>query len=96
MAFTTLIVSNLSMILSNRSWSRTIPEMLRSPNPALWWVIGGGIVFLGLVLYIPVLRHLFRFSFLHFEDLLVSLVSGVFSILWFEVLKIWRQQKIRV
>ncbi|BAY10813.1 cation-translocating P-type ATPase [Calothrix sp. NIES-2098] len=94
LAFTTLIVSNLSMILSNRSWSRTIPEMLRSPNTALWWVIGGGLVFLGLVLYVPLLRHLFRFSFLHFEDLVISLVSGIFSILWFEGLKIWQRQKI--
>ena len=93
LAFTTLIVSNLSMILSNRSWSRTIPEMLGTPNKALWWVLGGGVVFMGLVLYVPVLRHLFRFSFLHFDDLVVSLTSGVFSILWFEGLKIWRRKK---
>ena len=92
LAFTTLIVSNLSMILSNRSWSRTIPEMLRTPNAALWWVLGGGVVFMGLVLYVPVLRHLFQFSFLHFDDLLVSLTSGVFSILWFEGLKVWRRR----
>ncbi|MBH8577990.1 cation-translocating P-type ATPase [Nostocaceae cyanobacterium CENA369] len=93
LAFTTLIVSNLSMILTNRSWSRTIPEMLRTPNPALWWVLGGGVVFLGLVLYVPLLRHLFRFSFLHFDDLIVSLASGLFSILWFEGLKIWQRRK---
>jgi Ca2+-transporting ATPase len=93
LAFTTLIVSNLSMILSNRSWSRTIPEMLRTPNKALWWVLGGAVVFMGLVLYVPVLRHLFRFSFLHFDDLVVSLTSGIFSILWFEGLKIWRRKK---
>ena len=92
LAFTTLIVSNLSMILTNRSWSRTIPEMLHTPNAALWWVLGGGVVFMGLVLYVPLLRHLFRFSFLHFDDLLVSLISGVFSILWFEGLKVWRRR----
>ncbi len=96
LAFTTLIVSNLSMILSNRSWSRTIPEMLRTPNAALWWVIGGGAVFLLLVLYVPILRHLFRFSYLHVDDLLISLTSGVFSILWFEGLKIWQRRKRRL
>ncbi|HEY9648108.1 MAG TPA: cation-translocating P-type ATPase, partial [Chroococcidiopsis sp.] len=93
LAFTTLIISNLAMILTNRSWSRTIPEMLRSPNQALWWVIGGGVIFLGLVLYIPLLRHLFSFSFLHIDDLLVSLVSGVVSIFWFEGLKLWNRRK---
>jgi Ca2+-transporting ATPase len=46
------------------------------------------VVFMGLVLYVPLLYHLFRFSFLHFDDLLVSLIAGVFSILWFEGLKV--------
>jgi Ca2+-transporting ATPase len=93
LAFTTLIISNLSLILTNRSWSRTIPEMLRSPNLALWWVIGGGIIFLGLILYVPLLRHLFSFSFLHRDDLLVSLFSGILSILWFEGLKLWNRSR---
>ncbi|MGA7933084.1 MAG: cation-translocating P-type ATPase [Kovacikia sp.] len=95
LAFTTLIISNLAMILTNRSWSRTIPEMMDAPNKALWWVIGGAVVFLGAVLYVPLLRHLFRFSFLHFEDLLISLASGVFSILWFEALKLQNRSKRR-
>jgi Ca2+-transporting ATPase len=88
LAFTTLIVSNLSMILTNRSWSRTILETLHTPNAALWWVIIGGVVFLGLVLYVPLLQHLFRFSFLHLEDLAISLGSGLFSVSWFEGLKV--------
>jgi len=93
LAFTTLIISNLAMILTNRSWSRTIPEMLQAPNTALWWVLGGGIIFLGLILYVPVLRHLFSFSFLHPDDLLVSLLSGIVSILWFEGLKLWNRRR---
>jgi Ca2+-transporting ATPase len=96
LAFTTLIISNLAMILTNRSWSRTIPEMLQAPNQALWWVIGGGLLFLGLVLYIPLLRHLFSFSFLHIDDLLISLFSGVVSIFWFEGLKLWNRRKMSV
>jgi P-type Ca2+ transporter type 2C len=96
LAFTTLMISNLSMILSNRSWSRTIAEMLRAPNAALWWAIGGGVVFLGLILYVPLLRQLFRFSILHPVDLAISLMSGVFSILWFEGLKLWNRHQIKV
>ncbi len=91
LAFTTLIISNLAMILTNRSWSRTIPEMFHAPNTALWWVLGSGIIFLGLILYIPILRHLFSFSFLHADDLLVSVLSGLVSILWFEGLKVWNR-----
>lgn len=96
LAFTTLIVSNLAMILTNRSWSRTIPEMLDAPNAALWWVLGGGAIFLALILYVPLLRHLFSFSFLHADDLLVSLFSGIVSILWFEGLKLWNRRAMHV
>ena len=87
LTFTTLIIANLGLILTNRSWSRTILSTLRSPNAALWWVLGGAAVFLGLVLYLPVLRSLFRFSILHPIDLAICLAAGVVSILWFEGLK---------
>lgn len=96
LAFTTLIISNLAMILTNRSWSRTILETLQEPNRALWWVMGGGIVFLGLVLYVPLLRHLFSFSFLHTDDLLISLFSGLVSVCWFEALKLWNHRNVKI
>jgi Ca2+-transporting ATPase len=87
LSFTTLIVANLSLILTNRSWSRTILDSLRSPNAALWWVLTGAVAFLGLVLYVPLLRSLFRFSTLHLIDLGICFAAGTASILWFEWLK---------
>ena len=89
LTFTTLIIANLGLILTNRSWSRTILSTLRSPNSALWWVLGGAAVFLGLVLYVPLLRSLFGFSILHPLDLAICLSAGVFSIMWFEGLKMF-------
>lgn len=91
--FTSLIIANLSLILTNRSWSRTILATLRTPNKALWWVIGGAVAFLGAVLYIPFLRGLFQFDRLHWDDLLICLTAGIMSIVWFEVLKIFRNGK---
>ncbi len=88
LAFSTLVVANLSLILTNRSWSRTILAALRVPNPALWWVIGGAAGLLGLVLYLPFLRALFRFAALRLEDLLVAVLAGLLSVLWFEALKL--------
>lgn len=88
MAFTTLIIANLALILTNRSWSRTILEMLRSSNAALGRVLAGAVVFLALVLYMPFLRELFRFNELHLDDLLITLAAGLISILWFEVFKL--------
>jgi Ca2+-transporting ATPase len=87
LTFTTLVIANLGLIFTNRSWTRTIFGMLRSPNTALWWVMGGALVFLGLVLYVPVLRDLFQFDTLHFNDIAICLVAGGVSIAWFELLK---------
>jgi Ca2+-transporting ATPase len=67
--------------------------MWRVPNSALWWVSGGALVFLGLVLYVPFLRQLFHFGVLHPIDLAICLAAGIVSILWFEVLKIYNGRK---
>lgn len=87
LTFTTLILANLGLILSERSSSRLSLKVLKSPNAALWWVIGGGLVFLALVLYIPFLRNLFSFSFLHPIDLAICFAGGAISLFWFESLK---------
>ena len=93
LTFTTLIVANLGLILANRSWSRTIPETLHTPNKALWWVLGGALLFMGLVLFVPVLRDLFKFTYLHPNDLLLCLTAGILSIAWFEILKYFTRRK---
>jgi len=85
--YTTLIIANLCLILSNRSWTRTIVGTLRSHNAALWWVLGGAVTLLGLILWTPFLREMFRFESLHTDDLLLCLGAGLLSILWFEALK---------
>ncbi|MBI3996976.1 MAG: cation-translocating P-type ATPase [Candidatus Omnitrophica bacterium] len=88
LTFTTLIIANLALILTNRSWSRSILSTLREPNAALWWVMAGALTVLALVLSVPWLRELFRFAALHMDDLIVCLVAGTVSILWFEGLKV--------
>jgi len=89
LSFTTLVVANLGLIFANRSWTRTIWSTLRTPNPTLWWVFGGTLCFLMLILYVPFLRDLFHFSTLHTDDLAICLTGGVFSILWFEGVKVF-------
>jgi Ca2+-transporting ATPase len=88
LAFTTLIIANLCLILTNRSWSRTALSTARARNPALWWVVGGALAFLAVVLYVPFMRGLFLFAKLHWDDLVLCLTAGAFSVLWFEVFKI--------
>ncbi|HEX9020147.1 MAG TPA: cation-translocating P-type ATPase, partial [Nitrospirota bacterium] len=93
LTFTTMVIANLGLIFANRSWSRPIWDTLRSPNAALWWVMGGAVLLLGLSLYIPFLQNLFRFSFLHAVDIVICVSAGVASVLWFEVLKAVKRRK---
>jgi Ca2+-transporting ATPase len=92
LTFTVLIVGNLGLILTNRSWSGTIAAMLRVPNPALWWVLAGATLFLVVVLYVPLIRDLFRFSFLHPDDLGICLLAGAGPIVVFEGFKSTRRR----
>lgn len=93
MTFSTLVVANLALILTNRSWEHTIRETLRSPNVALWWILGGTVVVLGVSLYVPFARNFFQFGFLSGLELAVCLVAGSFSVVWFEALKIFSQRR---
>ncbi|HYM42228.1 MAG TPA: cation-translocating P-type ATPase [Steroidobacteraceae bacterium] len=87
LSFAALVVSFLTIILVNRSWTRSALSMMRAPNPALWWVLPGAAVFLGGILTIPALQRLFSFSPLHAADLTASLIAGFLCLMWFELLK---------
>ena len=90
LTFTTLVVANVGLILTNLSWSRSILSVLRSGNKALWWVMAATGVFLTLVLTLPPARSLFGFSPLGYVDVLIALGAGLFSVAWFEALKLRR------
>ncbi|MDD5112104.1 MAG: cation-translocating P-type ATPase [Candidatus Altiarchaeota archaeon] len=92
-AFTTLVVANLSLILTNRSWTRTVLETLRTPNRAVVWVSGAAITLLLVSLYVPFFARMFKFGELHGMDLALSLAAGIVSILWFEAFKIAGRHK---
>jgi Ca2+-transporting ATPase len=85
--FVTLIVSNISVILSNRSWTSGFFKILSTPNKAVIWIIGGAIIFLILILNIPFLLNLFLFEKIGFLEFLICTVAGFFSITWFEIYK---------
>jgi len=93
LTFTALVIANVALIVTNRSWSRTILAILRTPNPAMWWVVGSALVFLALVLYVPFLKALFHFSTLHPYDIALCVGSGALSIAWFETLKAFQRRR---
>jgi P-type Ca2+ transporter type 2C len=94
--FVALIVSNIAVILSNRSWTTSIFTIMVTPNKAVKWVVGGAVVFLLLILNIPFLLDLFQFEKISFIELLVCTLGGFLSIIWFEIYKLVRRNKLSI
>ncbi len=92
-AFTALVAGNLTLIWANRSALRTAFEKGRVRNTALWLVTLWTIATLLIVLYVPGIRMVFRFSVLPAKELLVSFALGSVSITWFEMLKLVHRRK---
>ncbi len=93
LSFITLIISNLCLILTNRSWSKTLVGLMAVKNRVVKWVLGGAILFLTLVVSIPFLRDIFHFSVPSVWAILIAISAGIVSILWFEILKMIARSK---
>ncbi|HEY2797873.1 MAG TPA: cation-translocating P-type ATPase [Thermoanaerobaculia bacterium] len=92
-AFAALIVGNLGLILANRSPSKTILRSLGGRNPALWWIVGSAAATLGLVLAMPGLRDLFRFSEVRAVEALLGIGAGAATLVALELLNLGRLRR---
>ena len=90
LAFATLVLANLALILANRSRTRTLWQALRAPNTTLWIVTAATLGFLALSLYLPVLAGVFRFAPLSLAELAVAFGLALASVSGFQILKLLR------
>jgi Ca2+-transporting ATPase len=86
-AFVCLVLSNIGLILTNRSWKKSILSTIKIPNRALWWISGGALMFLALVLTVPFLRDVFHFAPLHRTELAVIVIAVLGNLLASECIK---------
>jgi len=93
-AFAALIAGNLGLILTNRSWSKTIFGTFRARNPALWLVVGGAVGTLALVLTVPALRDVFQFGDVRPVRVLLAVAAGLASIVWIEIVKLRTRRRL--
>lgn len=87
LAFATLILVNLGLILSDRSYSRSFLHSFTIRNTALWWIVGGALAALALVIYIPWLQSIFQFGALSWTHILIVIGASLIALLWFEGLE---------
>jgi Ca2+-transporting ATPase len=87
-AFTSLVLSNLLLIIVNLSWRKNIFQILVSPNRALGIVLVTAVAGLGAIIYIPSLAGLFHLAPLRIADIFTIVAVVLGSTLWFEVWKV--------
>src|SRR5579863_4577834 len=87
LVFTSLVLINMGLILVNRSFESSLLLALLQPNRALWILLGGVLLLLGVAVYWPPAQSLFHFGKLHWDDLVVCLVVGAVSLVGLETLK---------
>ncbi len=91
LAFFSLIMTIVSLIFVNRSFSASLVSALGRRNPALAWVLVAVTALLGLTLLWPFASDLFRFGPLHWDDLVLTAGAGALVLVVLEVVKpIWR------
>jgi Ca2+-transporting ATPase len=89
-AFATLVMGNLALILSNRSATRSLGAMLRTPNRTLWVVVGLAFALMLAAIYLPWAAGVLRFETLPAHELAAACGLGLLGVAWSEGIK-WAQ-----
>ncbi len=87
LAFFSLVLTIISLIFVNRSFSASLVTALTRPNRALVWVLLAVATILGMTLLWPFASELFAFGPLHLDDIALTLGAGAFVLLSLEMLK---------
>ncbi len=87
LAFATLVLGNLALIVSNRAGPRGLLASLRVPNRLLWLVSGVTLGLLALSLYLPPMTAVLHMAPLTPALLGLALAAALACLLWFEVLR---------
>jgi Ca2+-transporting ATPase len=87
MIFTTLVSSNIFLTLVNRSFYFSILTTLMYKNNLVYIIIGITVSLSAIMLYIKPVSKLFEFETLQFTQVLLSIVIGFVSVIWYEAVK---------
>lgn len=86
-AFLTLVLGNLMLIITNLSKNESLAKSLKSGNKALYFILAFATSFLFLTVFVPALRDLFHFSAISFYQLILGVGLALFTLAWFELIK---------
>lgn len=87
LAFLVMMFGSTAVILAGRSFSTSVVRAFVRPNPVLWTVLGIDAILLGIILFWPPVRDVFKFGPLHADDMLLGVGLGLAVLVILEVLK---------
>ncbi len=91
--FTSLVLSNLGLLLVNRSWRLPIWKMKDvRRNPAAKWIMVATLLVLTAMMTVPFLRDAFHFGELSLFQGCVAIAAACLGVAWFEVFKILKSR----
>ena len=91
MVFTTLISANIFLTLVNRSFYYSFFTTLKYKNNLVLLIISMTIAILGLLLFIKPLSEFFKLESLDYQQLVICIVMGFLSVIWYEFVK-WKKR----
>jgi Ca2+-transporting ATPase len=86
----TLVLSNVFLTFSNRSFSASILTTLRYRNPLSLPVLLVTLLFLAVIELVPVVRDLFGMTLLSGTQLLYCALIAFAAVMWIELWKFWK------
>ncbi len=86
-AFGSLALGNLLLIIVSRSSRLNFVQILAKPNPAQYWIIRITCTTFLILVFVPFLRERFQFAKIPMEGFAVILLSGVLGLAWCELVK---------
>jgi P-type Ca2+ transporter type 2C len=89
--FTTLILSNIFLTFTNRSFSEPFSRTIHYKNSLVPYLLAISIIFLLCILLIPSVRNLFQLAQIDFMQFLVCFAVSLMSAGWFELFKAWKK-----
>ncbi len=93
MVFITLIAANILLTLVNRSFYYSILTTLRNKNNLVPMIILITIALTASLLVIPPFTHFFKFEILSWSQVVICIVTGSISVVWFELVKAFKRKR---
>ena len=89
--FITLILSNILLTFSNRSFEESLNKTIRYKNALVPYVLSISILFVLAILFISPVRHIFQLTSISGFSFTICLLVSLFCSGWFELFKSWQK-----